>query len=79
VASTADPTMPDTATADTPNRFPDRLRLRVPRGLAAAVEIAAGRHHQTPAEFARQALLRALEQNGLRLLDGRVETTERPE
>jgi hypothetical protein len=58
-------------------RLPERFRLRTPRGLSAAIEIAAGRHHQTPAEFARQALLRALEQDGLRLLDGRVETAER--
>ena len=67
-----DRAMPHAATTDTPARFPERFRLRTPRGLAAAIEFAAGRHHQTPAEFARQALLRALEQDGVRLRDGRV-------
>jgi hypothetical protein len=57
---------------DAPVRYPERFRLRTPRGLSAAIELSAGRHHQTPAEFARQALLRALEQNGVRLCNGRV-------
>jgi hypothetical protein len=60
------------ATAARTSRYPERFRLRTPRGLSAAIELAAGRHHQTPAQFARQALLRALEQNGMRLCEGRV-------
>jgi len=71
--------MPDTTATDTPIRFPDRLRLRVPRGLSAAVELAAGRHHTSPSEWARQALLRGLEDEGLRLINGRVETVQNDE
>ena len=47
--------------------FPDSLRLRVPRGLPAAVQQAAKQRHTTPAEWARQALLRCLEADGVRL------------
>ena len=63
-----------TATATEPTiRFPDRMRLRAPKGLPAAIEIAARRHHTSPSEWARQTLLRGLEAEGLRLEDGRVE------
>ena len=56
-------------------RFPEALRLRVPRGLPAAVEAAARRNHTTAPEWVRQVLLRHLELEGLRLnSDGRVET-----
>jgi hypothetical protein len=41
--------------------FPDKLRLRVPRGLPAALRIAATQRHKTPAERVRQTLLRGLE------------------
>jgi hypothetical protein len=47
--------------------FPDSLRLRVPRGLTAAVQIAAKQRHTTPAEWARQALLRGLVADGVQL------------
>jgi hypothetical protein len=57
-------------------RFPDRMRLRAPRGLPAAIEIAARRHHTSPSEWARQTLLRGLEAEGLRLENGCV--AERP-
>ena len=67
--------MPDIA-SDTPVRFPDRLRLRVPRGLPAAVDAVAERRHTSPSEWMRQALLRALEQEGVRLCDGCVETAK---
>ena len=40
--------------------FPDKLRLRVPRGLPAALRIAATQRHATPAEWVRQTLLRGL-------------------
>ena len=60
--------MPDAIT-DTIIRFPERLCFRAPRGLAAAVEIAAGRHHTSPAEWTRQALIRALASDGVKLRD----------
>ena len=47
--------------------FPDSLRLRVPRGLTAAVQAAAKQHHTTPAEWARQTLLRGLAADGVQL------------
>jgi hypothetical protein len=49
--------------------YPDKMRLRVPRGLPAAVQLAAKQRHTTPAEWARQALLRSLEAEGVRLCD----------
>jgi hypothetical protein len=54
-------------------RFPDKLRLRTPRGLPGAIEVAAALRHTQPAEWARQALLRCLEADGLVLSpDGHV-------
>jgi hypothetical protein len=53
--------------------YPDKLRLRVPRGLPAALERAARQQNTSPAEYARQALLRGLAADGVRLNDGRVE------
>jgi hypothetical protein len=47
--------------------FPDKLRLRVPRGLPDALRLAAKQRHTTPAEWARQTLLRGLEAEGVRL------------
>ena len=49
--------------------FPDKLRLRVPRGLPAALRIAATRRHTTPTEWARQTLLRGLAAEGVLLSD----------
>lgn len=66
--------MPSTTTSSAPTRFPDRLRLRAPRGLCAAIEVAAERRHTSSAEWARQALLRSLEAEGVCLRDGSVET-----
>jgi hypothetical protein len=58
-----------------PTRFPQRLALRVPLGFSAALEIAARQNHTSPSEWARQAVLRALEADGVRLgADGRVST-----
>jgi len=45
--------------------FPDSLRLRVPRGLIAAVQIVAMKRHQRAAEWSRQTLLRGLEADGV--------------
>lgn len=57
-------------------RFPESLRLRVPRGLPAAVAAAARRHHTSAPEWVRQTLLRSLAADGVRLRDGEVEMTE---
>ena len=54
-------------------RFPEALRLRVPRGLPEAVKAVARRHHTSAPEWVRQILLRGLESEGLRLRDGSVE------
>ena len=56
--------------------FPRNLRLRVPEGLPEALQTAARRRHTTPSEYARQALLRGLEADGLTLRDGEVKPTE---
>jgi hypothetical protein len=48
-------------------RFPDKLRLRVPRGLPEAVQAAARQRHTNPSEWARQAILRGLEAQGVQL------------
>jgi hypothetical protein len=47
--------------------FPDLLRLRVPNGLRGAIDLAARQRHTTAPEWARQALIRALEAQGVRL------------
>ena len=47
--------------------FPASLRLRVPEGLPEALQQAARQRHTTPAEWARQALLRGLAQEGVQL------------
>ena len=49
--------------------FPDSMRLRVPRGLPAAVQLAAKQRYTTPAEWMRQAILRSLEAEGVQLSD----------
>jgi hypothetical protein len=65
-----------TATDSDPTiRFPDRMRLRAPKGLPAAIEIAARRHHTSPSEWARQTLIRGLEAEGLELVDGRIKVS----
>jgi len=46
-------------------RFPDRVQFRVPRGLPAAIKTAAARRYTSPAEWARQKLLGALEADGI--------------
>ena len=48
--------------------YPSNLRLRVPRELPDALRLAAGRRNTSPSEFARQAILGAIEQAGVRLL-----------
>lgn len=56
--------------------FPEVVRLRTPRGLRAALEIAARRRHTTPAEWARQALIRSLEADGIQLCSDRAAVQE---
>lgn len=52
--------------------YPDKLRLRVPEGLPAAMRIAARRNNTSPSEWARRALLMGLATEGLKLTEGRV-------
>ena len=47
--------------------FPDRLRLRAPAGLSEAIRQAARQNHTSSSEWARRALLRGLEAEGVRL------------
>jgi hypothetical protein len=49
--------------------YPDKMRLRVPQGLPEAVRVAARRNHTSPSEWARRALLRGLEAEGVRLVN----------
>ena len=56
--------------------YPDKLRLRVPRGLPAALELAARQRNTSPAEWARQALLRGLAADRVCLIDGRAEVLD---
>jgi hypothetical protein len=68
--------MSNVADPDPHIRFPQRLALRVPEGMPEAVEAAARQRHTNPSEWTRQAVLRALEADGVRLgADGRVQQT----
>jgi hypothetical protein len=59
-------------------RFPEALKLRVPRGMGAALATVARRRHQTASDYLRQLVLDRLEAEGVRLdADGRV-TTRHP-
>jgi hypothetical protein len=49
------------------HRFPQRLAIRVPAGLPAAVEAAARRQFTSPSEWARRALLDALRSDGVHI------------
>jgi hypothetical protein len=53
--------------------FPEMLRVRVPRGLPEALAHGARARNTTIAEYARQALLAVLAEDGVRLRDGQVE------
>ena len=56
--------------------FPHAIRLPLPRGMPAALERAARHQITSPAEYARQTLLRGLAADGVRLNDGRVEVLD---
>ena len=47
--------------------FPDKLRLRAPAGLSEAIRRVARQNHTTSSEWARRALLRSLEAEGVSL------------
>ena len=57
-------------------RYPEELRLRLPRGMPEALSLAAGQHHTTPTEWARQALLRSLQADGISLRNGTAAISE---
>ena len=65
------------ATDATSVLFPERMRVRTPKGLPAAIEAAARQHHTAPAEYVRQSLLRAIAADGIHLTpDGDVQREE---
>jgi hypothetical protein len=53
--------------------FPEGFRVKAPRGFNDAVRAAAQRQHMTRAEYARRALLRSIEADGVKLGRGLVE------
>ena len=59
--------------ADGRGRFPEDLRVKAPRGAGNAIEIAARKRNTTKAEWVRQAVLRGLEADGVKLRRGMVE------
>lgn len=46
--------------------------MRVPRNFVAALRLVAQQHNTLPSEWARQALLRSLAAEGIRLQGGEV-------
>ena len=58
-------------------RYPEALRLRLPAGMPEALLLAAGRYHTTPNEWARQALLRSLQAEGVCIREGTAAISER--
>jgi predicted HicB family RNase H-like nuclease len=47
------------------SRYPEAARLRLPKGMSAALATAAQRRHQSISDWTRQALLRCLEVEGI--------------
>ena len=56
--------------------FCEDFRMKAPRGFSDAVRAAAQRQHMTRAEYARRALLRSTEADGVTLRRGLVELTK---
>ena len=54
-------------------RFPEDLRVKAPRGARSAIAVAAQIKNTTQSEYVRQALLRCLEADGVKLRRGLVE------
>lgn len=57
-------------------RFPEDLRVKAPRGARAAIAAAAELKHTSHSEYVRQALLRCLEAEGVKLRRGQVELSD---
>jgi hypothetical protein len=60
-------------TDDGQGRFPEDLRVKAPRGSRAAIAAAAQIKHTSHSEYVRQAVLRSLEADGVKLRRGMVE------
>ena len=58
-------------------RFPEDLRVKVPRGAQAAIAAAAQLKHTSHSEYVRQAILRCLDADGVKLRRGTVEVRGR--
>ena len=56
--------------------FPEEFRVKAPLGFNEAVRVAARQQHMTRAEYARRALLRSIETDGVKLHRGTVELVE---
>lgn len=56
--------------------FPEDFRVKAPRGFNEAVRAAAQRQHMTRAEYARRALLRSLDADGVKLARGSVQFSD---
>jgi hypothetical protein len=57
-----------------PVHLPEKMRVRVPRGLPALVQAAASRECTTPSDFIRRAIVQAVRTAGIELCaDGCVE------
>lgn len=52
--------------------FPEDFRVKAPLGFNEAVRAAAQQQHMTRAEYARRALLRSIEADGVKLRRGTV-------
>jgi hypothetical protein len=55
--------------------FPEDLRVKAPRGSRAAIAAAAEIKHTSHSEYVRQAILRCLDADGVKLRRGVVEMT----
>jgi hypothetical protein len=57
--------------------YPEKMRLRLPRGMPDALALAAAQHHTTPSEWVRQALLRGLQADGVCIREGTAAVSDR--
>jgi hypothetical protein len=57
-------------------RFPEDLRVKAPRGVRAAIAVTAELKNTSHSEYVRQALLRCLEADGVKLRRGSVEVSQ---
>lgn len=61
-----------TDVASEPITFHEKVSVRAPRGFSAALRLLAKQHNTGTAEWARQALLRSMAAEGVRLQGGEV-------